>query len=815
MLDTLLHPDVMAGLFLVVLSILFFADILFSSKNFYYRDILNFHYPLRKILIDAYAAGELPLWNPFIYLGQPMLANPNYMAFYPTNLFHLLLPFNYAFKLHFLVHPLLGGLGTYFLLRRLSLRCLPALAGAISYQFSGPVLSFLNLYNLLPATALIPWIGWAFQGALHRNRVRRTLLCGFLTALQIIAFEPILFQCCGLLILALSILYLLEEQNRHRALKTLVFVICSALVFAIGLAAIQIVPTLELLPLSARGSGLDYSMASGWSMHPMDLLNVLVPNFYGELYTIDSAASWGEKFHELREAYLVSFFLGSATLMLAGFAFFSPRSRLRNILYSFVGLTLLLALGKFTPFYPWLYGHVPFFNFGRYPSKYFLLTALLISMLAAIGLEAAMEQVAARRLRWNIRWALIAGLLAGGILLFLGLTGGVKSDAIATIIKDVTPQKLDATKNFQGIAAGLSRSITSSGAFLTLAAFILLVWPSLKRGAGTLGSVIFLIIAVELVSQNIGLSPLISDADVDYVPEFAGVVRQNGTEEPFRLVTPAFVTPRPDNMVLRAPNRSVAWRVLYNKRSGMNLDGIRQKLQYSLDQPIDYLNTRESAALMDRGSKLPLADKISLLANLNCLIIPTIGKVQDPRLTLLSSIDTHSNLDHRLYRLNEALPRAYFADSVVRARSPQESMDRLLGEKSTLHNAVILDSPQATEIQPGPRDIHAVRIARYENNRVVCEVQSNSAGYVVLLDSFYPGWNAYLDGRRVEVLRANYAFRAVAVNPGKHQVEFVFRPVSFYTGAFISCMALLIAAIVAVLASIKRRRIAAAALRNE
>src|SRR5881396_3792502 len=150
-------PDVWYPVLLVVAGILFFADPLSSSKNFYFRDILNFHYPLRKVLIDSYARGEFPLWNPYIYLGQPMLANPNYMAFYPTNLFHLFLPFAYAFKLHFIVHPILGGLGLYFLQRRLEIGALPAFGGSLAYQFSGVTLSFLNLYNIVPAVALMPW----------------------------------------------------------------------------------------------------------------------------------------------------------------------------------------------------------------------------------------------------------------------------------------------------------------------------------------------------------------------------------------------------------------------------------------------------------------------------------------------------------------------------------------------------------------------------------------------------------------------------------------------------------------------------------
>ena len=339
-----LSPDLSAAMLLVALGLVFFADVLFSSKNFYYRDILNFHYPLRRVLIDSCARLEPPLWNPFLYLGQPMLANPNYMAFYPTNLLHLLAPFNYAFKLHFVIHPILGGLGAYFLMRRLAVGIVPSLAGAVAYEFSGTVLSFLNLYNLVPAVALIPWIGWAFQGALHGRRVRRTLLLGFLLALQAIAFEPLLFQCCALLLLGLAALYITEQDNRKHALRTAIGVLLPAGLFAAGLAAAQIVPAPELLPLSARGAGIDYSVASGWSMHPMDLPSVLVPNFYGFLYTIGSVTSWGEMYHEFKDAYLVSFFLGSSTLLLAALALFSQRTKLRNVLLAFCALT---------SFWPW------------------------------------------------------------------------------------------------------------------------------------------------------------------------------------------------------------------------------------------------------------------------------------------------------------------------------------------------------------------------------------------------------------------------------------------------------------------------------
>src|SRR6059036_3725602 len=295
-------PDLWYPVLLVVTGILFFLEPLFLSKNFYFRDILNFHYPLRKVLIESYARGEFPLWNPYVYLGQPMLANPNYMAFYPTNLFHLFLPFNYAFKLHFIVHPLLGGLGIYFLQRRLGIVPLAALGGATVYQFSGTVLSFLNLYNIVPVVALLPWIGWSFLFALEGGfRWRRTVLFGAPVGLQVIALEPVTFQCNIALVLGLAVHHALASRERGAAAWRIVRVGAVGSVLALGFAALQVVSALELIPLSARGPGYDYAMATGWSMHPADLVNAALPHLFGTLYTVNNGEYWGESFHWTRE----------------------------------------------------------------------------------------------------------------------------------------------------------------------------------------------------------------------------------------------------------------------------------------------------------------------------------------------------------------------------------------------------------------------------------------------------------------------------------------------------------------------------------
>jgi hypothetical protein len=799
-----INADFLASLLLIALGVIFFADVLFTSKNFYYRDILNFHYPLHKILIDSYAAGKLPLWNPFVYLGQPMLANPNYLAFYPSNLLHLLVPFNYAFKLHFLLHPILGGLGTYFLLRRLDLKPFSAFAGAVTYQFSGAVLAFLNLYNLVPATALIPWIGWAFQGALQGHRVRRILLLGFLLGLLVLVFEPILLQCGALLMLALALLFLSDKKDWRQQIKIPAFVVLWAVLFAAGLAAIQVVPTLELLPLSARGSGLQQSMAMGWSMHPMDLLNAVIPNFYGYFFTLGSATSWGENYHEFREPYLVSFFVGSVTLLLAALAFLSSRKRLRNILFGFSAITLILALGKFGVLYTFLFQYLPLFNLGRYPSKYFLVTTLFISMLAALGLETATEKVAPKE-RLGLHRILAAGLAAGCVLLCFGLIWIGNVQALEALIRDATPSSVAAAKDFQTIAAGLARSLVSTGAFLILAALIFFQWPKLKRHGRLMEFVVLLIVVIELAAPNMGLAPYISDADVDYVPELASLSAPAHSNQLFRAVTPNYLAPLPEHMTLRAPNRSIAWQVLYNKRSGLSFDGIKHGVQYSLFDPVDHLNSRESDTLMQRSRDLSQSDKLTLLANTNTSIVPAVGILQEPDVTPLGALDTHSDIDFRLYRINSVLPRIYFAAQAIPVSTQQDALNRLVESKSLLSNSVILESPQKALTGILLADSAAVSISRYENTRVECGVKTDSAGYVVLLDSWYPGWKARLDGREVEVLRANYAFRAIAVPPGTHSLEFFFGPASFYMGAAITLAALLIGIATAAFCAFRQR----------
>ncbi len=783
------NPDFWCPALLLLTGILFFFDPLFSSKNFYFRDILNFHYPLRRVLIDSYARGEFPLWNPYVHLGQPMLANPNYMAFYPTNLFHLVFPFNYAFKLHFIIHPLLGGVGIYFLQRRLGILALAAFGGSLVYQFSGTVLSFLNLYNIVPAVAWMPWMAWAFVGALKGGWWRRSLLFGAILGLQAIALEPLTFQCSALLCVGLATWRLLESGDRLKEFGKIIRIWLVAGIFGLILASVQILPTLELIPRSARGVGYDFSSVGLWSMHPADWVNILVPDLFGNMYTIDWATYWGESFHDRKGAYLVSYFLGSGTILLSALSFISPQKKLQRTLAALTGISIFLALGEYNPLYRWLYGHVPGFNLGRYPCKYFLLGTLTLAIQASLGLQ---EILKVEEGRWDRQRQLKAVALIGVVLAALLLSvwlycQSYPADSVAWLRSKVDPARVE-TKDFLSIKTHVAESFRASGIFLLLSS-VLLFFSSRLRRAKFFTSIFIILLGSELVPANLRLAPLISDPDLLFTPQVNLFLQRIGPKEPSRVFSRTFLDPIPGTRII-APNRSYAWTTVFNRMSGQPMYGIMNRIQYSLDNSIDGLTIREANDLWEAWLVLMEPMKLALLGRLNTPWILSLDEIRDPRVRLVASFETNSNWRLRLYQLDNTLPRAFFAPGIRLVSSHVDALYNLLRPEFPGGNTVILEGSQSVPeiMQEGAG---AVSVLDYQNNYVLCEVEAKSAGYLVLLDSYYPGWRAYLDGNETTILKANYAFRAVPVPPGKHQVAFRYKPQSFYVGLAGTSFALL------------------------
>jgi uncharacterized membrane protein YfhO len=137
---------------------------------------------------------------------------------------------------------------------------------------------------------------------------------------------------------------------------------------------------------------------------------------------------------------------------------------------------------------------------------------------------------------------------------------------------------------------------------------------------------------------------------------------------------------------------------------------------------------------------------------------------------------------------NPALvPRAFIVFKTVVAESNVEALSTL--QTVDLRKTVVLTEPVNLSQHEEP-SLGEATILEYANTRVIVETRTSQSGLLIVSDSYFPGWSAYIDGKATEILQVDYAFRGVVIPPGRHVVEFSYQPASFRLGLIISIASL-------------------------
>jgi len=169
------------------------------------------------------------------------------------------------------------------------------------------------------------------------------------------------------------------------------------------------------------------------------------------------------------------------------------------------------------------------------------------------------------------------------------------------------------------------------------------------------------------------------------------------------------------------------------------------------------------------------------------LVYQTYYRVGTPtNLTLV-----YSGEDGKVYRNNLAYPRAFMVYQYVQLSDDTEIVKLLNSPDFDSRNIVILKE----RLEPFVADSRAAsqglaNITEYTPNRVTIKVSTPSAGFLLLTDQYYPGWQAFVNNKETKIFQADYAFRAILIPPGESTVTFLYHPESFVEGASITAVAL-------------------------
>lgn len=774
----------LAGLAALVLFLL--RDAVFGGRVFYQRDVHLQWFGQVESFVHAVASGAWPLWDPFVSFGQPLLANANTEVLYPLTWLNLLVhPWTY-YTVFLSAHFLFAAGGLYALGKRLGISPAGSFVAAALWVASGPVVSLGNLWNHLAAAAWLPWVVLAADVAFASGALRDELLWGAAMAAQIVAGSPDVAVMTGVVVVADALRHVRWRAPRDGSHARLLGSTALAVSFAFALSAGQSLPSLELAARSSR-QALGAAARTYWSVHPLGMLQTLVPMFWNDLPLRPELRSM---LFESREPLLLSVYLGVPGMALAAAALAGPRRPLRGALVLVAVAASLIALGHHGPAYGMAVTLLPPLRVLRFPSKALVLTALCCALLAGMGVDAWRQPGQPDRRR---RWLLAVGLplatifaLAAGV----ALAGRYEAEAWGPLLLARPPGGPSFRTILAPALAKLGRVATLAGAMALLALLRRRAAPWAAAAAG-------LIAVTELALTHDGLNataskdlfmlrPTVLEAIrqqdhrrlyvVDYLAEPGRSARYLGREVPYLvagaggLLQPAWAGAL-GMRIYPVPPVAAAWGVFDS---------------YSRDHlGIQPTPLAKLYALLIRSEGTPLHLRLLRMGAVSQVLALNAGGLED--LTPLAMLPGPFFEPIRVLRVPDPLPRAY-AVSGARIADDAQAFETLRDPGFDPAREVIL--AEGTPHGAGPPSSGAVQILELKADRVRLEADLGEAGYVVVVDAYDPGWRATVDGREAPVLKANLAFRAVPVPAGPHTVELVYRPRAVILGLLVSAAAL-------------------------
>ncbi len=227
--------------------------------------------------------GQLPLWNPYIFAGMPLMASLVAGAFYPPNWLFAFLPLGMAMNVLVITTYHLALIGTYLYARRIGVERIGALVAGVAFTFGGFMIAHLAQTHRITAAAWLPWVLLAIENIAQADSLRKTWLWGALGAMfialqffagegQITFFTAMVAAPCAVMALARC------GGNRDRARIAValgIMILCGVL-----LSLIELLPARELLEQSERHDP-GPAFFDSFSYPPWQLPALIFPFFFG------------------------------------------------------------------------------------------------------------------------------------------------------------------------------------------------------------------------------------------------------------------------------------------------------------------------------------------------------------------------------------------------------------------------------------------------------------------------------------------------------------------------------------------------------
>ncbi len=354
----------------------------------------RYSFPMKLLAARFINAGELPLWNPYVCSGFPLLAEMQIGVLYPGVWIFCVLSPVAAANVQMIVTYSVAAVGSYVYMRQIACSWFAAVFGACAFAFGGFMVAHVSHVAMPQGAAMLPWLLWALDSLRSRVRLRFVVAGAAALAFALYAGYPpgpmYLLLVGGLYSACFGLL------TRPPAGRLPYLLACAAAV-VIGtlLAAPQLLPAFELSAQSVRAH-MSFEHFVEYSLPRQQLPMLLFPFLFGGSAPTPYWGRWN--------LWELSGYIGVAPFMLAGAALsLVRRNRVAAFWSALACFALLLMLGPDTPLASLMY-RVPGYNFFRAQARNVFEFDFALAVLSALALTAASRR------------ALVAGAVATAAL---------------------------------------------------------------------------------------------------------------------------------------------------------------------------------------------------------------------------------------------------------------------------------------------------------------------------------------------------------------------------------------------------------------
>jgi len=744
--------DCLYLLLFVALFLAIFHSFFFQSQTFYERDSTLLETPVRLNVIQLLKEGNFALWTDSHGQGQPFLANMKTAAFYPTTWLYLFLPFFVAFKIHYLIHPIIGWIGMYLLGKSYCFSQKASFLASSLFFFSGMYLSSFEFYNHIAAIA---WMMWAlFLARLDRPLKSLTFFFNILVwVLLILAGAPEFIIIAGLLVLAQA--FITKESFKGYVTRLAVAGLLAGLI-----CAGQLLPSFEMLKQTERSP-----QAVLWPLELIQLNNLTFHGILGDDRQPGYNLFWGGHLFNTWYPLYYSLYIGFGALLLSLVSLFRLKDR-RIKLWLIVGvLFFLMSCGKYSPFF-FIYQHIPVLSSIRFPVKFFIGSIFCLSLMAGYGLDWLRENNLPSAFKKVLATFLILSLL--GYMAFKGKIISVLS-------------QLFVMEN-PGLKQALYGSILYGLIILAFYAVYFIVLDKFNRGRASFIAILIAICLIDPVYHNRYVNPTV-DESFFQPPSILGDIKP--PVGLYRGETLPFVLGIEETPKLRIMS--------FYRQTLYPYSGLPYGVRYIFNPGFMATYPYKQEELTKSIKSLKVEDQLKILKYLGCQYY--IGNKPLFSLEASKKIEAEGFTQY-LEKIADGPARPTVVYDFVGAETDQQRLDIFIGpEFDPQRTAIIGKSMRISEklggeLKESTANNSSLKVLEEKAGYGRYKINLPIAGLAIFPGNWAKGWKAWIDGKRVDVFEANLFSKGVVVPPGEHLVMLRYWPDSFVLGLIISLFSL-------------------------